>query len=433
MSKQPTDPKPAGNPQETATNRDAYTIKRGGGTFSIVDTRGSERITLTHKSGANLKLSNKVFSTFSPNDRQDLTWSNNYTTVNGNSFETVKKHRENRTFGNFSVITGSRNFFTDDIATQYVDTLRDIAIAKNSANAGTGVGNNTGAIREAGKDADMQKVMTEKTADLTKLEKQMGEGGNINLLSSKHLLLVAGGAAYNYDTGNTINEGKLVVVGHKRTGDNSYEDVMGSVPLYEENDTSSTSPFGDISINASNKINMQAGSGGFNVQTSGETKLTTTGRLSLGGKQIMIGSNSGGGGKIHMQTDNDIYIKSGATLTTNSLVSLIRSSITMCIVSPTTTIEGDLNIDGTLTVDGNVKITGNLEVLGRAKVHKDIETLRDLRAAGSITAIGSYGSGADGIIANKNIKTTKDVIANGVSLEDHTHPGDSGGNTGSPN
>ena len=77
MSKQPTDPKPAGNPQETATNRDAYTIKRGGGTFSIVDTRGSERITLTHKSGANLKLSNKVFSTFSPNDRQDLTWSNN--------------------------------------------------------------------------------------------------------------------------------------------------------------------------------------------------------------------------------------------------------------------------------------------------------------------------------------------------------------------
>ncbi len=374
-----------------------------------------------------------MFSTFSPNDRQDLTWSNNYTTVNGNSFETVKKHRENRTFGNFSVITGSRNFFTDDIATQYVDTLRDIAIAKNSANAGTGVGNNTGAIREAGKDADMQKVMTEKTADLTKLEKQMGEGGNINLLSSKHLLLVAGGAAYNYDTGNTITEGKLVKVGHRRTGDNTYEDVMGSVPLYEENDTSSTSPFGDISINASNKINMQAGSGGFNVQTSGETKLSTTGRLSLGGKQIMIGSSSGGGGKIHMMTDNDIYIKSGATLTTNSLVSLIRSSITMCIVSPTTTIEGDLNIDGTLTVDGNVKITGNLEVLGRAKVHKDIETLRDLRAAGSITAIGSYGSGADGIIANKNIKTTKDVIANGVSLEDHTHPGDSGGNTGSPN
>jgi len=105
----------------------------------------------------------------------------------------------------------------------------------------------------------------------------------------------------------------------------------------------------------------------------------------------------------------------------------------MCIVSPTTTIQGDLHIDGTLKVDGDVRITGNLEVLGWAKVHKDIDSLQDLRAAGSITAIGSYGSGADGIIANKNIKTTEDVIANGVSLVDHTHPGDSGGNTGLPN
>lgn len=433
MSKQPTDPKPVDNPQETSTYRDAYTIKRGGGTFSIVDTSGSERITLTHKSGANIKLSNKVFSSFSPNDRQDLTWSNNYSTTNGNSFETVKKSKENRAFGNFSVITGSRNFFTDDIATQYVDTMREVAIAKNSANAGTGQGNNTGAIREPGQDADMQSVMIEKSADLAKLEKQMGEGGNINLLSSKHLLLVAGGSAFNYDTGNTITEGKLVVVGRKRLGDNSYEDVMGSVPLYEENDTSSASPFGDISINASNKLNMQTGSGGFSLQTSGEAKLSTTGRLSLGGKQIMIGSSSGGGGKIHMQTDNDIYIKSGATLTTNSLVSLIKSSITMAIVSPTTTIQGDLHIDGTLIVDGNVRITGNIEVLGWAKVHKDIDSFQDLRAAGSITAIGSYGSGADGIIANRNIRTTEDVIASGVSLVDHTHPGDSGGTTDKPN
>jgi hypothetical protein len=107
----------------------------------------------------------------------------------------------------------------------------------------------------------------------------------------------------------------------------------------------------------------------------------------------------------------------------------------MCIVSPTTTIQGDLHIDGTLIVDGNVRITGNIEVLGWAKVHKDIDSLQDLRAAGSITAIGTYGSGTDGIISNKNILVTsgKDVIASGVSLVNHTHTGDSGGNTGIPN
>lgn len=435
MSSLPTDPKAAENPMEEFLNRDAFTVKREGGTINIVDTTASERITITHKSGANIKLTNKAYSSFAPNTRQALTWGSNYTTVNGDSFETVKKSRENRTFGNFSVITGSRNFFTDDIATQYVDTMRDIAIAKNAPNAGKGIGNNTGAEREPGTDADMDAIIIEKSKDLSDIEMRMGEGGNINLLSSKHLLLVAGGAAFNYDTGNTINEGKLVTLGNRTTGNNAYEPIQGYVPVYEDNDTSSASPFGDISVNASNKINMQTGSGGFSLQTSGEAKISTTGRLSLGGKNITIGSNAdGSSGKIHLQTDNDIYLRSGEKTAITSPQTFIKADSNMGIQSPITTIIGDFHVHGDVQVHGNIFCTGNIEVLGWAKVHKDIDTLQDLRAAGSITAIGSYGSGGDGIIANKNIRTTEDVIAGTISLQGHEHPGDGSGagNTGTP-
>ena len=62
---------------------------------------------------------------------------------------------------------------------------------------------------------------------------------------------------------------------------------------------------------------------------------------------------------------------------------------------------GDTNQDGNYTHQGNMVQVGNLTITG------------DLHVDGEITCTG-------------------DVVAGGISLRNHTHPGDSGGNTGPP-
>jgi len=62
---------------------------------------------------------------------------------------------------------------------------------------------------------------------------------------------------------------------------------------------------------------------------------------------------------------------------------------------------GDTNQDGNYTHQGNMVQVGNLTITG------------DLHVDGEITCTG-------------------DVVAGGISLINHTHPGDSGGNTGPP-
>ena len=62
---------------------------------------------------------------------------------------------------------------------------------------------------------------------------------------------------------------------------------------------------------------------------------------------------------------------------------------------------GDITVAGDINVTGNIAVTGNINVTG------------DITATGDIT-------------------TPSDVKAGGISLQNHTHPGDSGGVTGKP-
>ena len=75
------------------------------------NTTGKQRIHITHKSGANWYMNDKVVSTFSPNDLQELARGNVYKTATGDTFIQSQKNTEHRTFGDFRIITGSPNFF----------------------------------------------------------------------------------------------------------------------------------------------------------------------------------------------------------------------------------------------------------------------------------------------------------------------------------
>ena len=87
---------------------------------------------------------------------------------------------------------------------------------------------------------------------------------------------------------------------------------------------------------------------------------------------------------------------------------------------------GDYDLTGDYTQIGNMTIQGNVEITGDVQVNGNI-TCTGTIAAGNFTGIGG---GTMTITAT--IQTTQDVVASGISLTGHVHPGDSGGTTGPP-
>lgn len=78
-----------------------------------------------------------------------------------------------------------------------------------------------------------------------------------------------------------------------------------------------------------------------------------------------------------------------------------------------------LTADGGVTINGNTTINGNLQVNGSAAMTGNNTVGGSQLVQGSSHSSGTFSS--DG-----------DVTASGISLTGHTHPGDSGGNTGGP-
>lgn len=95
----------------------------------------------------------------------------------------------------------------------------------------------------------------------------------------------------------------------------------------------------------------------------------------------------------------------------SNYLSLTKGTLTINITGkttlncPSTEITGDVLIDKTLTVKGLITGQGGFNISG--------------------------GSGATASVTG-NIKTTGDVVAGGISLQGHTHTGDSGGTTSAP-
>lgn len=364
---------------EFITERGQVVLNSKSGAVVFDETTGQEKVHITHQSGANINLNNKVFSEFAPNNKQSLTHGDSYITVGNNSFTTTNASKEDRTKGDLTIITGPDSFFDSTVASDWLNIFSEIAAAKAAPEyTYKGIGNNSNAVyeedgspnpdsgaveggsyKENPAHADIPGLMEEKAGELATVESQMGVGGNIKLMSAKNILFQAGTKATTYDSGIMVPNGKSVTQKYT-VEDNKLVETKTATSVYENKDTSNTIPFGDIHIAAGTKLNMSTGSGGMNMNSAGEVNLNSTGRLMLGGSEVSIGGGDQNDvGRVTIKSDKDVFVKSGDLL---AQVSTHRTDTTYnqhTIDTPHALFTGDLEVYGDLIVHGNITVCGS--------------------------------------------------------------------------
>ena len=110
-------------------------------------------------------------------------------------------------------------------------------------------------------------------------------------------------------------------------------------------------------------------------------------------------------------------------------VNPLASAITIPSVIQQT---GDTNQDGDYTHQGDRTQTGDQTIIGNLHVDGNVTVTGNITCQGTIAAGNYTGLAGGAMTASVSIETTADVVASGISLNSHTHPGDSGGTTGGP-
>ena len=356
---------------EFITKRDQTVWNTAGGTIASDGTTGNKKIQITSEGGGNINLNSKVNSEFAPNNKQTLVHGNQYTTTAGDNFENVKSNKEQRVEGDLTIITGSENFFTQPIAEEWIDKNKEIAAAKAAPEYNYGaVGNNTeteyadggtageggavegGSYKQSDAHADIPALMESKAADIAATEAKMGAGGNIKMMSAKHLSLMAGTKAVTFDSGVMVPNARKVVKQYEVDG-GKCKPVYTAVSTYESKDTAGSVPFGDVHISAASKFRLVTGAGGVSIKSAGEVNINSTGRLMAGGSEVAIaGSNKSNTGRVTMISDTDMFQEAGVIATRvapniNDVASTQHSFHT-----PKGVFTGDLHIKGNVTVEG---------------------------------------------------------------------------------
>ena len=93
---------------------------------------------------------------------------------------------------------------------------------------------------------------------------------------------------------------------------------------------------------------------------------------------------------------------------------------------------GDTNQDGDYTHQGDRTQTVDQTIIGNLHVDGNVTVTGNITCQGTIAAGNYTGFAGGAMTASVSIETTADVVASGISLSTHTHPGDSGGTTGGP-
>ena len=175
--------------------------------------------------------------------------------------------------------------------------------------------------------------------------------------------------------------------------DGELVECLAGKNVYENVDTSSAVPFGNMNIVATGKLNLESGSGGFSMHSAGETSVTSTSRTTIGGAVVSIGSgDNNAAGYTEILADSDIYFCSGGTMGQVAKSRIDNTTETHTFNVPKALYTGDLEVFGDLIVHGNVEVYGSIGI----KVPNG------------------------------------DVCASGISLVKHIHTGDDGGNTSPP-
>ena len=428
---------PINNPIEKDIDRGAWVLNQEAGTLAFSNTTGQQRVHLTHRTGANMKMDNRSFSFFSPNTYQSLTHGRRFDTTFNDTFTTTHMNSEHRSYGDFRVITGSPNFFNDTLAQEWVDKYAEVAEAINTPERQIGgIGNVTeknnplkgrpsaagsvegGSYSKSKVSGKVKDVMIKAQERLTEIEKQMGRGGNIILNSAKQVNIHAGAASCKYDSGVLVKNGLCVrknyrVLSPQRSGSRPWtmsgtgrqQPVLTYAPVYKNTNSSGNSPFGEMNITAGNKIMMKSGSGGIAIESAGETHISANGRLSLGGAEVAIGSASkNNAGSFRCFCDSDIFLRS------NRLAHVVAPEVQL-------TGEDQVTIATPKThITDRTYIHGPLHVHNDTIYNKDVHIDRNLHVDGNITCSGN-------VYVVKDVKSRCSLAGSGgVRLHTHRHP-----------
>lgn len=369
---------------EFINDRGSMVINNKSGSIVFDENTGQERLQLSHSSGANVNFNNKTVSTFAPNNMQDLTKGNKFSTTIGDSFSQTNNNKEERVYGDHTIIAGSPKFFTEGLADQWLTEAQDIAVAKAGPEklyGGTGnntdaaypvdgkVDPNSGAI-EGGTFAtnkaqdNIQQLMEEKAAPLSNIEKEMGVGGSIKMLTTKHFVVNAGAKPVSFDSGLIVKNGKAVTEKYEYK-DGKLTEVKTNVSIYESKDTSSAVPFGDIQLIAGTKFRATAGSGGVSFTSSGDNSFTGTGRTTIGGAEVAIaGSTIGDAGRVTIMSDTDLYMEAGVITARNAPNINDIADNTHTFITPQAVFTGNLHVAGDLIVQGEIIANGDITAGG---------------------------------------------------------------------
>ena len=340
---------------------------------------GQERLQFSHNSGANLNFNNKTVSMFAPNNKQELIYGDKFSTTAGDVFYQSQSNKEERAFGDYTIIAGSPNFFIQGLANDWNEANREIANAKAGPELSYGgVGNNSGVefptegtpdsdsgAVEGGSyaanpaQANVQSLMEEKAADIAEIEQRMGEGGSIKFLTTKHLHLQAGAKPVTFDSGLIVKNGRSVT--KRKYYDGGLKEEKTNVPVYESKDTASAVPFGDVNISAGTKMRVNVGAGGVGIKTAGDVNITSTGRTTIGGAEVSIGgATDNSAGRVTILSDNDLYMEATSVATRNSpYINDVAESSQITYITPEAIFTGNLHVVGNLTVEGNITVNGS--------------------------------------------------------------------------
>ena len=353
-------------------------VRNSGGHSEVVNgTTGQESYQISDLNGNTIKLSKDGITKFTPNNDSSLTHGNTYSTTRGDTYTTSNNH-EITAKADVTVITGPPEFITNPIVDNWVETYQPVATAKAAPEYNYGaIGNNTGTVFEDGgtpeegsgavqggtyepSKVDIPALLESTAPELARIERQMGKGGNVRVLSMKDIVVVAGTKAIAFDSGVTVPNGKPVTQ-KVISVDGELQEVKTSVPIHESKDTSGAVPWGNIDVKAMTKFNMTTGSGGLSIKSAGEANINSTGRLMLGGSEVAIGGSSKEGyGRVTINTDRDVFIKSDKLVTIVAPNVNIHSNNQITHITPEAMFTGNLHVQGNLTVTGYIHAKGDI-------------------------------------------------------------------------
>lgn len=433
------------NPNELNTSRASTTIKTHGATTTYTDNTGSATTDYAYHGGASQSYTMMETKAFNPNNMSALTQNDKFETVGHDSYSQVRGMKETRVFGDFNIITGSPNFFTDGLASSYIQKRSEIPAGPETADeaigtvsgakytskskpdpkSGSTVGK-TGAMGTTGGKAttppepaiqNRGQVLPLIQKDLTKIEQNMGVGGNVKIMSCKHVFIQSGAAASTMDSAIIKPKGRQYPGPFKiKKKEEGSPDVKGgkgkpstnivepaplvSGPQVETVETTANMPFGNIQIRPGNQFDVAAGTGGISLFSGGTNSITGLGNTNIMSPAVLV------------QGSQSVDIKGNAN------VNIVGSQTT--VESPVTVITGDVHIKGNTIIKGNLHVEGNFTVAGAAEITQ------------TLAVKGNINGFSQAIIKSNIITTSADVKTPKCTLNTHKHNGDADASKPSP-